>query len=265
MSPNSNNNILVNSKILLDIFPFHFIFDSNLIVRQAGSSIKHLLGLEEGDLVSDYFELKTPKCPLTASAIKENLTHLFILMAKKNGLVFRGQVVLLDKNSVFAFLGSPVLKTQEDLKKLDLNPSHFPLHDSLLDFLVLFQSHKISLSEAKSVTERLLKSHNELKAAKSDLEDYSKRFKAVLDNVIDGIITIDKRGLIEFFSESAGHIFGYQAHEVIGKNVKILMPEPYRNERDSYIKNYIQTEIPKIVGLIRELKGLRKDGSIFPM
>ncbi|MBI4444972.1 MAG: MEKHLA domain-containing protein [Acidobacteria bacterium] len=99
----------------------------------------------------------------------------------------------------------------------------------------------------------------------AELREREARLRAILDTVIDGVITIDERGQIQTFNPAAEQIFGYAAQEVIGKNVGILMPQPDRSRHDDYIKNYLATGQAKIIGIGREVTGRRKDGSSFPM
>ncbi len=89
---------------------------------------------------------------------------------------------------------------------------------------------------------------------------------AILNNVIDGIITISEQGIIESFNPSAERLFGYPANEVLGTNIKSLMPEPYRSEHDQYIENYKATGQGKILGSgPREVEAKHKDGTIIPI
>jgi PAS domain S-box-containing protein len=89
--------------------------------------------------------------------------------------------------------------------------------------------------------------------------------RSIVETAVDGIITIDERGRIESFNSAAEQIFGYAAREVIGQNVKMLMPAPYRHHHDSYLAHYLQTGERKIIGIGREVLGQRQDGSTFPM
>jgi len=103
------------------------------------------------------------------------------------------------------------------------------------------------------------------KLAESSLRDSEERLRAILETAVEGIITIDERGIIESLNPAAEKIFGYQAQEVVGKNVKVLMPTPYRDEHDGYLGNYLRTGRARIIGIGREVVGLRKDGTVFPM
>lgn len=92
-----------------------------------------------------------------------------------------------------------------------------------------------------------------------------KRLQGILDATVDGIVTIDEHGLIESANPAAERLFGYASEELIGRNVSILMPPPYRDEHDGYLKRYRETGERRIIGIGRTAEGRRKDGSVFPM
>jgi PAS domain S-box-containing protein len=88
---------------------------------------------------------------------------------------------------------------------------------------------------------------------------------AILQSAVDAIISIDASGIIESINPATEKLFGYSAAELIGQNVKLLMPEPYRSHHDGYIRQYLHTGKRKIIGIGREVVGQRRDGSTFPM
>lgn len=98
-----------------------------------------------------------------------------------------------------------------------------------------------------------------------ELRETAGRLRGVVDTAVDGIITIDERGIVETMNPAAERIFDYEAREVIGKNISMLMPEPYRSEHDGYLERYHRTGERRIIGIGREVRGRRKDGSEFPM
>jgi len=91
------------------------------------------------------------------------------------------------------------------------------------------------------------------------------KLRGILESAVTAIITIDHRGLIETVNPATERLFGYGAAELIGQNVKVLMPQPYRAEHDGYIANYAGTGVKKIIGIGREVSGRRKDGTTFPL
>ena len=97
------------------------------------------------------------------------------------------------------------------------------------------------------------------------LRDSEARSTAILQTAVDGIITIDERGIIESFNPAAERLFGYTADEVRGHNISQLMPSPYREAHDGYLARYRQTGEPHIIGIGRDVRGQRRDGTTFPM
>lgn len=87
----------------------------------------------------------------------------------------------------------------------------------------------------------------------------------LVESAVDGIVTIGEQGLIEYMNPAACTMFGYVPEEVMGQNIKMLMPNPYRIEHDDYLRNYMRTGLQKVIGIGREVVGLRKDLSTFPM
>ncbi len=91
------------------------------------------------------------------------------------------------------------------------------------------------------------------------------QLQSILDTVPEAMIVIDDHGIMRSFSATAERLFGWQATEVIGKNVSMLMPTPYRQEHDGYLHRYRSTGERRIIGIGRIVVGERKDGSTFPM
>ena len=99
-----------------------------------------------------------------------------------------------------------------------------------------------------------------------DTFELSQLQDAIVHSAVDAIIVINQQGLICFFSPSAETLFGYHAADCIGQNVRMLMPEPFHTEHDTYLSNYVSAGKPaKIIGSGRNVQGKRKDGSVFPM
>ena len=91
------------------------------------------------------------------------------------------------------------------------------------------------------------------------------KLDAILKSAVAAIVTIDSRGRIEIVNPAAEEMFGYAAGELAGRNVNMLMPEPYRSQHDTYLSKYLATGRRQIIGIGREVAGLRKDGTTFPM
>src|SRR5258707_1233540 len=142
------------------------------------------------------------------------------------------------------------IRLAKDGRRVDISLTVSPL---------LNQSGKVvgASKVARDITER--------KLAEQALRETTARLRALTETAVDGVILIDARGVVLIFNPACEKLFGYSADEVIGENVKMLMPQPYRHEHDRYIANYRDTRDPKIIGIGREVIGLPKNGSTFPM
>ncbi len=113
---------------------------------------------------------------------------------------------------------------------------------------------------------------DERKRAEAKLEDsfnlqksMNRKLNAVINTVIDGVILIDENGIVKTFNPAAAQLFGYRPDEVIGQNVKMLMPQSYAQNHDQFLTNYKKTGQAKIIGIGREVAGRKKNGDEFPI
>ena len=148
-------------------------------------------------------------------------------------------------------------KTQAQQPGLDVKaPTQQQPHDGAIFY---DRDHKLRAiyAGALDMTER--------KKAQVQLFESEARTRAILAAAVDAIIIIDAKGTIESLNTAAENLFGYTAPEMVGQNVKMLMPAPYRAEHDGYLHNYTTTGVKKIIGIGRQVVGRRKCGETFPM
>jgi len=132
------------------------------------------------------------------------------------------------------------------VRSIEVVAATFPQHgDSAIQVVV------------RDITER--------KQAEEALRQRKEHLRATLNTVTDAIITIDRGGMIASVNPATERMFGYGAAEMIGQNVSLLMPSPYREEHDRYLENYHRTGQARIIGIGREVQARRKDGSVFPI
>ncbi|WP_049628992.1 PAS domain S-box protein [Cellvibrio sp. pealriver] len=160
--------------------------------------------------------------------------------------------------TIGSFIGIPIFNGREQIAILGL--ANAP------------QSYTHQTAEAlepilKSIAQFVQTMHHEQQHAqdKAALEASTQHTQTILNDIADGIITINKEGIIQTFNHAAETIFGYRAKQIIGKNVSELMPEPHKSLHDDYLKTHLKTGKKNILGIGREVKGLRRNGKEFPM
>jgi PAS domain S-box-containing protein len=122
-----------------------------------------------------------------------------------------------------------------------------------------------ALANLIKIQGKLLANEIERTQAALELQKTLTRFQAMFENHAIGIVVIDKSHKIEAFNRTSEVMFGYNKAEVLGRNVNILMPEPYHSEHNSFIEHYVNTGQKRVIGLSREVLGKHKNGTIFPI
>jgi two-component system sensor kinase FixL len=149
-----------------------------------------------------------------------------------------------------------------DLFAVYLLRTSFPLSSSQIFTLSIFTIIGIAVA---ALGGWLLRARFSAAHSTQDLVAREAHLKSILDTVPDAMIVIDRQGIIQSFSSAAERLFRYSADEVIGKNIRMLMPQPYRDGHDGYLKRYAETRERRIIGIGRVVVGERKGGATFPM
>lgn len=126
-----------------------------------------------------------------------------------------------------------------------------------------------SPTETERLNKNLQRAYRDIEqkvhARTKELAGLVTEYKTTVDTAIDGLVVISAQGIIQKVNKAALQMFGYTREELVGANVNILMPSPYHEDHDQYLRNYLESEKPKIIGVGREVSGRRKDGSEFPI
>ncbi len=165
----------------------------------------------------------------------------------------------------------PLLYEEQVLGVLELATSrHFTATeiewlDLVADNIAITLNSAQSRLRMQALLEESQKLTLTLQNRQEEILEREEHIRAIVDTVVDAIITIDEHGIIDSFNSAAEQIFGYSWSEVVDHNIKMLMPEPYQSEHDRYLQNYLQTGRAKLIGKLREAAGQHKDGSILPI
>ena len=156
------------------------------------------------------------------------------------------------------FLGIPFLRGDKVIGMIGVANRANGYDQALVQFLGPIIATCTQLMEA-------LKADRQRERTEEQLRERETRMRTIFENVVDGIITTNEKGVIESFNRAAENMFGYSADEILGRNVSILTPTNHQHRHDRYIKDYLNGRESKIMGTGREVEGVRKDGSIFPV
>ena len=245
----------------LGLILFNPVYQTSAVVDTLDERRKHLSGFIVGVIrVEDLIE-----AALTNLTQNRQKLHIIDNYIRGDAATLYGTV---DENAVF--LHQQVLEFAGRQWSLNFTPTDTFLFQQSgwqawsvliagLFFATLIQAMLLIVTARTAVVDRLVKQKTKA------LLKSEKKMSAVVDNTVDGIFTIDERGIIESVNKAGEQIFGYQKEELLARNIKILMPSPYQEAHDGYLQRYQDTGLKKIIGVRRELTGKRKDGTIFPI
>ena len=217
----------------------------HLAVTTLQSDIKTIINTPQNDELATQLRITLEAQDESVKSIQKYLEQ------KSQNLEIKQQIILGIGFLVFLstvlyarfFIANPIEKARKDLKNS---------RDNLE-------------KRVEEQTADLRKSKEDAEHLNAIIEKEKTYLDAILNNMMQGVITIDKNGIIQTFNQWAEFIFSYQAHEAIGKNVSMLMPEPHHSQHDQYLKNYLETGESHILDTGVDVEGLRKGGQTFPM
>ncbi len=186
-----------------------------------------------------------------------------LLGVKREELIGKSDYDLFPKEQADHFVGKDRETLTSGFRNIEAEPVNTRENGERI-----LHTRKITIRDSEGQAKYLLGISDDItekRHAEQALQEGAQHTQAILDNVVDGIITIDAHGIIASVNKSAERIFGYKAAEMIGQNVKMLMPDPYRGGHDGYLRSYRETGVARIIGKGREVEGQRKDGSLFPL
>jgi two-component system, LuxR family, sensor kinase FixL len=204
-----------------------------------------------------YFVVEKPGKLALVHLDHKNFPLIILSDYSEEALKFCRQIRMRQHGRKFAIYA---VITQDEVEHI-----HSLLDADIDQYIIMPESDETLIDVNLEFAEKLARNKEGQFLIEQKLRESEARAHSILNTTVDAIITVDERGSIRSFNNAAEKLFQYSSSEVIGKNITILMPQPYRREHDSYLENYHTTGKRKIIGIGRDVTGKRKDGTTFPM
>ncbi|ARD43377.1 CHASE domain-containing protein [Colwellia sp. PAMC 21821] len=250
-------NLVQNAVNSADVLVFNAVYDQSSVDSKDDSTPSFLglavLVLNVGDIVTATAMEDEGRLALYVEDITEadNIEPLYGTLAGDSWFSHSEIITVAGR--------SWHIKTHTNMIKAPLMLSAWLLLIASLAVTALITFSITHLIRRREVVEQLVVSRT------ISLIESEEQHRAVVENAVDGLLTIDEFGIIEKYNRAAEHIFGYTADEMIGEYLKILLPATDHDDQDTYLEDYRDTGIKKDIGIERKVKGRRKDGTIFPV
>ncbi len=193
--------------------------------------------------------------------VYKQITQLVVLDMPTGAYFSTTSPALSDFSSLLTAIANE-LNNHITIRMKDVQHKRLLLQGSTLFILLVSMVIFFMFLRHQTVRQRLW---SKLQQSMAALTRSKQKTQAIIENAADSIIVINENGIIDSFSASAEHMFGYSATEIIGKNINRLMPEPYRSHHENYLQRYMETGDGHIIGTgHREVIALRCDGTTFP-
>ena len=216
------------------------------------------------EIFDDWMAAKRAVMDLSASTLTEET------LADQSAALLDALIDLLESGTIDDESTAPFKAVERRLKEIALTraAAHLPgsaMGQSLFTLKTALMKHRsergtVDFSDIFPLIDRLVAG-----AFDAYANAVQTMLQAIIETAADGIITMDETGHVRSFNVAAEKIFGYASEEVVGHNIKMLMPSPYREEHDGYLEAYRRTGVSNVLGARRELQGCRKDGTNFPI
>lgn len=223
---------------LESIFPFYFEIDRNLVIRSTGPSFKKLFGQLNGQNISSKFHFQRPLLESKSfESIQKKINEVFIIQSIDNGVLTRGQFLVLDSDSSLIFIGSPWIQNIESLQESNLFFTDFAIHDPTFDLLHIIKNIEINSDEIKQL---LLKLNEKTALLKRSEEEY----RATLNVASDIIYKTNTEGKFTYINPAGERVTEYSVQELIDMHYLDLIREDYREKARQQYKDQLDTQTP---------------------